>query len=216
MILHRNYQATYSSHQNHADLTIQTAFHEAGHAASIYIGNKEKQLPPVFFQIKITLPKNASEQLYSAKVIDGQLIQNLPVAGVESIEHLSIEEAKEYQLAFEADVINFLVGPLAEAKYVSLQDDELFSLSLLNAHALNYYGGSSDIKKAYAYLESFITSQELREKRMNELFLQAFEFIDNEKNWACIEALANHLLTSNKEVLSCEEAVEIFDQSLAA
>ena len=215
-IVHRNYQAIYSSHQNHRDLTIQTAFHESGHAASIYIGNKAKQLPPVFFQIKITTPKNASDQLYSAKVIDGQLIQHLPIAGIESAINLSIEEEKEYQLAFEADVVNLLVGPLAEAKYVALQDDELFSMSLLNTHALNYYGGSTDIKKAYAYLEVFIASEQEREDKMNELFLQAFKFINNDKNWKCIEGLADHILTSNKEILSCEEAVEILDLSLAA
>lgn len=214
--MYRNYQANYSGLQNHQNLTVQTAFHEAGHAAGIYIGNKEKQLPPVFFQIKITSPKNSSEQLYSAKVIDGQLVQHFPVAGIESIRHLSIEAEKEYQLALEADVINLLIGPLAEAKYVALQDDELFSLSLLTTHALNYYGGSSDIKKAYAYLEFFIASEQEREDKMNELFLQAFKFIDNDKNWLCINGLADHILTSNKEVLSCEEAVDVLDRFLSA
>jgi len=38
---------------NHAELSRKTATHEAGHAAAIYLGNKQKQLPPVFFQIYI-------------------------------------------------------------------------------------------------------------------------------------------------------------------
>ncbi len=78
--MHRNYQSIYSYVQSHQKLTIQTAFHEAGHAASIYIRNKEKQLPPVFFQIEITPPTENNNQLYSAKVIDGQLIKDLPIA----------------------------------------------------------------------------------------------------------------------------------------
>jgi len=35
------------------DLIRQIAFHEAGHAAAIHLYNKQKQLPPVYFQITI-------------------------------------------------------------------------------------------------------------------------------------------------------------------
>ena len=38
---------------NDAELIRQVAFHEAGHAAAIHIRNKQKQLPPIFFQIYI-------------------------------------------------------------------------------------------------------------------------------------------------------------------
>jgi hypothetical protein len=31
---------------NYAELSRKTAIHEAGHAAAIYLGNKQKQLPP--------------------------------------------------------------------------------------------------------------------------------------------------------------------------
>lgn len=214
--MYRNYQSNYPSIKNYQELAIQTAFHEAGHAASIYLGNKEKQLPPVFFQIRISPLLNTNDQLYSAKVVDGQLIQHLPIVGIENIQDLSIEELKSYKSAYEADVVNLLVGPIAEAKYVSERDDELFSINLLNVHALNYYGGSSDIKKAYAYLEFFISSEQQREIKMRELFLQAFQFVENTENWSCIQSLAEYILNSKKEVLSCEEAVEVFDKSLAA
>ncbi|MCK5829010.1 MAG: hypothetical protein KAH20_01775 [Methylococcales bacterium] len=214
--MYRNYQSVFSNIKNHQELTIQTAFHEAGHAASIYLGNKEKQLPPVFFQILITNPLNTDDQLYSAKVIDGQLIQHFPIVGIENIKDLSVEEQRGYQSAYEADVINLLVGPIAEAKYVAERDDELFSVNLLNVQALNYYGGSSDIKKAHAYLEFFISLEQEQNIKMRELFLQAFKFVENVENWNCIRGLAEYILNSKKEVISCEDAVEVFDRSLAA
>jgi len=207
--MQRNYQSTDFCFQNNKDLTYQTAFHEAGHAASIYLGNKKKKLPPVFFQIKIKKTENVDNQLYYAKVIDGRLIQNLPIAGLENIHDLTIEEQRHYQCAYEADVINLLVGPLAEAKYVSIRDDEAFNFNLFTPHALNYYGGSSDVKKAYAYLEYFIPSSQLRENKMLELFSEAFSFIENNENWKYILKLAQYILESEKDIISCEEVIDV-------
>jgi hypothetical protein len=51
----RNYQADASCSINDQDLIKQIAFHEAGHAAVIYLYNKQKQLPPVYFQITIKI-----------------------------------------------------------------------------------------------------------------------------------------------------------------
>lgn len=197
------------------NLILQTAFHEAGHAASIYIGNQEKNLPPVYFQIQIKNSNTTNNQLV-AKVIDGCLIQNLPMVGLENIDNnLTKEEQLKYKCAYEADVINYLVGPLAEAKYISIRDDEALNFNLLNPDALNYYGGSSDVEKAYAYLEYFISSKAKREERMLELFAQAFQFIETQKNWVCILNLAHYLLHSEKDIISCEEAITIFDQHLS-
>ena len=211
--MQRNYHTNYSCFQNHQDLKLQTAFHEAGHAASIYLGNKNKQLPLVFFQIQIRNNAN-SDSPFFAKVIDGRLIQNLPIAGLD-IHNLTKEERRIYQYAYEADIINLLVGPLAEAKYVSIRDDEAFNFNLLNAHALNYYGGSSsDVEKAYSYLKFFIASEKKREEKMLELCIQAYLFIWNRQNWNCILNLAHYILDSKKDILSCEEAMEVFDQSL--
>ena len=207
--MQRNYQSADYCYQNNKELTNQTAFHEAGHAASIYLGNKKKQLPPVFFQIRIKKPENAKNQLYCAKVVDGRLIQNLPIAGLENIHDLTTEEQRHYQCAYEADVINLLVGPLAEAKYVSIRDDEAFNFNLFNPHALNYYGGSSDVNKAYAYLEYFIPSEQQREKKMLELFSEAFGFIEDKENWKYIFNLADYILKSEKDVLSCEEIIDV-------
>jgi len=207
--MQRNYQSADHCFQNNKELTNQTAFHEAGHAASIYLGNKKKQLPPVFFQIKIKKPENSENQLYYAKVVDGRLIQNLPIAGLENLQSLTTEEQHHYQSAYEADVINLLVGPLAEAKYVSIRDDEAFNFNLLNTHALNYYGGSSDVNKAYAYLAYFIPSENQREIKMLELFSEAFRFIENNENWKYILNLAHYILKSEKNVISCEEVIDV-------
>jgi hypothetical protein len=48
-------------------------------------------------------------------------------------------------------MINLLVGPLAEAKYVALRDNECFSNNLINVNALYNYGGTSDLVKVYDY-----------------------------------------------------------------
>lgn len=206
--MQRNYQPAYSNVQNNQELIKQTAFHEAGHASSIYLGNKQKKLPPVFFQIQI---RNTDCQL-SAKVIDGRLIQNLPIAGLEGIKIQSYQERIKYQCAYEADVVHLLVGPLAEAKYVSQRDGEEFNFNLLNTNALKFYGGSSDVEKANAYLKYFMSTEAIREEKMLELFLQAFQFIENNSNWGSICNLANTILHSEKESLSCEEAIEVINQ----
>lgn len=206
--MQRNYQTDFSNSVTNQELINQTAFHESGHAASIYLGNRRKELPPVFFQIKISCQED--RQRY-AKVIDGRLIQSLPVAGLDGFQELSKQELSNYQTAYQADVINLLVGPLAEAKYISLRDDEDFNFNLLNIHALNYYGGSSDIKKAYHYLEYFIASETEREAVMLELFLQAYLFIKDAGNWAAILNLAHYILKSKSDVISCEQAVDILE-----
>ncbi len=210
-LMQRNYQTASFDLQCIQDLAQQTAFHEAGHAASIYLGNKQKKLPAVFFQIQIQHSVQPNT-LSIAKVIDGRLIQNLPIAGLENFQDLSKLEQLNYQAAYEADVINLLVGPLAEAKFVSIRDDEPFSFNLINTHALNYYGGSSDVKQAYAYLEYFIPSKAEREVKILELFLQAFQFIEKRENWKYILNLAHYILENENDIISCEEAIEVFEQ----
>jgi len=209
--MQRNYNPDYSPFQPLNDLTQQTAFHEAGHAASIYLGNKEKKLPAVFFQIQIQNTDDTNA-INIAKVIDGQLIQNMPIAGLDNFQSLSKLEQLNYQSAYEADVVNLLVGPLAEAKFVSIRDDEAFNFNLINTHALNYYGGSSDVKKAYAYLEYFVPSEIEREIKMMELFSQAFQFIERPSNWKYILNLAHYILQSENDIISCEEAIEVFEK----
>jgi hypothetical protein len=62
-MMKRNYPIPPTCPINNQELIRQTAaFHATGHAAAIYLDNKQKQLPPVFFQITIKAwdrPKNS-------------------------------------------------------------------------------------------------------------------------------------------------------------
>ncbi|PPD34515.1 MAG: hypothetical protein CTY19_04635 [Methylomonas sp.] len=213
--MERNYQVANPKNIDPYELHCRTAYHEAGHAAAIHIRNRQKQLPPVFFEIQVKRP-HASEMDFFAKVIDGNLIQNLPIAVIESFSMVTDSGQHSCQRAYEADIVNLLVGPLAEAKYVSLCDDEIFNLQLMNLNALSHYGGHSDLESVQHYLEYFITSRHHREKKLKELLSQAYQFIDNPKHWDCIRSLAHFILESGDEVISCDDAICIFDTCLAA
>ncbi len=49
----RNYYINDLNLNNFQNLAIQVAYNEAGHAAAIYLYNKQHQLPPIFFQIHL-------------------------------------------------------------------------------------------------------------------------------------------------------------------
>ncbi len=200
-------------------LLNRTVYHEAGHSAAIYLYNKRKQLPPVFFQINI----NQLESLHNngpmespyyadndciATVEGGRLLQSLPVSTAELINDRS------YLTAFEADIVNLLVGPIAEAKYVALCDDEPFHLQLLNFNALRHYGGASDIEAANEYLECFFKHKTQRLIKANQLFIQAFRFIEDPSNWQAVECLADYILTNRKKTIHCEEIMSVLDEAV--
>ncbi len=208
---------------NTAELSKKTAIHEAGHAAAIYLGNKQKQLPPIFFQIfikKLNSDFPSIECLCKAydscnhcltKIDGGRLIHTLPSSFKEAVSNFSAVQKQAYQHAFEADIINLLVGPLAEANYVSLRDDEPINQHLVNLHALHNYGGSSDLETINEYLDCFIADKVHREKKLSELFLAAFHFINNQSNWHAIMALADHILADSKNIIACEEIIAVLD-----
>jgi len=190
------------------------AYHEAGHVAAIYIRNREQQLPPVFFEINFNCQQSADYPFF-ARIEGGRLIENLPVAEIEN-SHLGFGAEKlSLQQAYEADVINLLAGPLAEAKFVALRDDEVFNPQLVNITALKNYGGYSDLEQAYAYLEYFISDARERELKVEALFMRAFQFINHPKNWHCIQNFANYILNNEQANISCEEASLVLDRFLA-
>ena len=208
---------------NHAELSRKTAIHEAGHAAAIYLGNKQKQLPPVFFQIFI---KELNSDFQSTgclcksinscnncftKIEGGRLIHTLPSSVYEAISDFSLAEKQAYQHAFEADIINLLVGPLAEANYVAMRDDEPINPRLVNLNALHHYGGSSDLETINEYLDCLIADSAQREKKLSELFLAAFNFINDRSNWNAIIALADYILADCKHIIECEEIISVLD-----
>lgn len=208
----------------------RVAFHEAGHAAGIYLNNKMRQMPSVFFKIIFKDMSDISDAdiiTYQmthddciARVEGGRLIESLPPSTDRWVDELTgyntaMEQLiKDYRVAFDADIINLLIGPLAEAKHVADSDDELFNHQLVNLKALKNYGGSSDLALANEYLESYSANKEQKNKKLDELFNVAFGFVNNDENWAAITQLANYILTNDKNIIGCEEVVSILDSSV--
>jgi hypothetical protein len=219
----RNYQTDASYSITDQDLIKQIAFHEAGHAAAIYLYNKQKQLPPVYFQITIKAldrltdsPLNIcsfSHDRFAAVVEGGRLIHSLPVALLESADYFSVVEQDAYQTAFEADMINLLIGPLAEAKHVALRDGEQFNAQLVNINALHNYGGTSDLNKVYEYLDIYIAARSRHKEKIAELFDTAFQFINHPSHWKSVERLAGYILNNKENIIGCEEAIAVLDES---
>ncbi len=214
--LHRVKHA--SSAISFKELSKKTAFHEAGHAAAIYLGNKEKQLPEVFFQLFInhdSQPVNSPHlpnYLDScAKIEGGRLIHTLPHSLEDSTQQFSAAQKQAYQQAFEADIINLLVGPLAEANYVALRDGETINPRLVNLNALHHYGGSSDLAIVNDYMRCFIGHAAQREKKLFELFLAAFDFINDLSHWYAITVLADYILANNNDVIDCKDIIAVLN-----
>lgn len=213
--MERNYHIAPPTVAHPDELHWRTAFHEAGHAAAIHILNRQKKLPPVFFEIHVKRPTSNNPE-FVAKVIDGNLIQDLPLAITETLSNLTEIEQQGYQRACEADVVNLLVGPLSEAKYIATRDAEVFNQNLVDLTALRHYGGHSDLEKVQHYLDHFISAKAKQEQKLTELLKQAYWFIDNRNHWQCIVNLAQFILESQKEIIACDEAIEILDRSLSA
>jgi len=201
------------------------AFHEAGHAAAIYLNNKARNLPPIFFQIifkEVNSTTDYDGLAYQAihddgvaRVEGGRLIQSLPYT-VDGLAHKLIDQNEamaplvmDYIIAFEADIINLLIGPLAEAKYVHNRDDERFNHQLVNLKSLKNYGGGSDLALALEYVDSFSASKLQRDEKLDELFTVACDFVCDSSNWKAITKLANYILESDKNIISCEEVVSL-------
>ena len=115
----------------------------------------------------------------------------------------------EYEAAFEADVINLLVGPLAEATHVHNRDDEGFNGKLVDLHALHNYGGAFDLELVHEYLECFSENKERQDEKLRELFNEASRFIGDSSNWKAITKLAHYILESKKNTISFDEVASV-------
>lgn len=196
------------------ELCRKTAIHEAGHATAIYIGNKHRQLPPVCFQLLIYRQHHRPPLpplQWFAKVDGGRLIHTLPSSVAEATHKFSDQQKNEYIKAFEADMVNLLVGPLAEANYIALRDDEIINSRLVNINALHHYGGTADLQMLEDYLACFGLEPEAQEQKMSEIFAAAFNFINERNNWRAIIGLASHILATNQEFMDCGEIMAILD-----
>ncbi len=198
------------------------AVHEAAHAAAIYLGNKRKGLPQLFFQVSIASQDGDTpcdkyllkpDRGFIAEVDGGRLIQALPPSFKEATLGFSPEQRLAYKRAFEADMVNLLVGPLAEAKYSALQDGEVFDPLLVNLNALHYYGGCYDLANFFSYLECYLDNGILREEKITELYLEAFNFVIGRSNWHAITALADYLEGSDQPTIGCNEIIAVLKKA---
>ena len=159
----------------------------------------------------------ATHDDYIARGEGGRLIELLPFS-INAFVHKTtghndtmVSFIKDYMVAFEADIINLLIGPLAEAKHIYETDGEVFNPQLVNLHALKNYGGSSDLALANEYLQSFSLCKQQQDEKLDELFVLAFNFISNQVNWAAITRLAHYILNNNKIIISCEEVISLVE-----
>jgi hypothetical protein len=166
------------------------------------------------FQASECLGKSSHQ--YIAKLEGGRLIHTLPTSLDEATKDFSPIQRLAYERAFEADIFNLLAGPLAEANYVALRDDELINPQLLKVNALHNYGGLSDLEMINEYFECFIDSDELRERKMSELFLAAFSFVNERSNWLGITALADYILADDRNIIECDEIINVLETGAAA
>lgn len=204
----------------HQEVNRKVAIHEAGHAAAIYLGNKQKRLPPVFFQIFIT-PVNGDFQSsrflskpntkYIASIDGGRLIHTLPSSIEEATDGFSSAQIIAYRRAFEADMINILAGPLAEAKYITQRGGELINPRLIHLNAQYYFNGTSELESVNEYLECFLVNSELRKQKITELFFSALSFVNERSNWRAITALADYIVSEDKGVMECNEIIGVLE-----
>ena len=206
----------------------RVAFHEAGYAAGIYLNNKARCPPTIPFKIifkemscmaEDVIAYQTTKDNYIAQLEGGRLIEMLPHS-LDSLvckltEHTDamLQLVEDYRIAFESDIINLLIGPLAEAKHIADNDNELFKLQLINAKALKYYGDNSGLTLLNEYLQCFFADKQ-KDKKMDELFIEAFDFVNNDANWLAITKLADYILGSNN-IICYEEIVLMLDQSIA-
>jgi hypothetical protein len=210
-----------ASRLTHKELSRRNAIHEAGHAAAIYLGNKQKGLPPVYFRITINgILKNDSQtkrflgescDTYIAKLEGGRLIQSLPASLEVATKDLTGPQKLAYEIAFEADIVNLLTGPVAEAKDVALRDNELINPGLINVNALHYYDGSYELDIVREYFECFFENENLKKRKINELFLTAFAFVSDPENWRAINRLADYILADDKIIIDCDEIITVLE-----
>lgn len=190
--------------KNYKVFSQNIAFHLAGHAAAIYLNNKAQNLPPVFFQItlKDIKPRQDRDPNFQRLLEGGRLIETLPC---------SEDLTDDYITAFDADIVNLLIGPLAEAKYVHECDNEPFTQNLITLTALIHYGGCDKIALVYEYLQSLYASKEQQDEKLHSLFGLAFNFVNAHGNWQAITHLANHIHASNKNIIRYEEVVSVLE-----
>ena len=205
----------------HVQISRRSAYHQAGQAVAVYLGNQQKNLPALHFQVLVSPPDLQSAmggQLrrtagkFAAKLQGGRLVPFLPYSFEVATRLLSDPEKVQCLCAIEADIINLLVGPLAEAKYVALRDNEVFNANLVYLGALKFYGGGQDLNIINEYMTCLLPDNKTgQHKKLAELFLAAYCFINDKRHWQAIRFLGEAIYGTPKEVFACEELIALIE-----
>jgi hypothetical protein len=201
------------------------AYHEAGHAAAIYLINRMRKIPPLLFSLRFnvidadaTMDFQTAYENYIACIEGGRLLHILPhtladpyATSIKSGQDW-IQTPDDLLNAFEADVINLLSGSLAEAKFVAEMDGEIFTCRLIDPPALKNYGGSFDLALVDDYLRSYSSNQQTRDQKLSQLHQVAFNFINDYFNWRAISKLAEFILATEKDRICFEEVAAILGE----
>ena len=220
----RNYAVDDFRHGNVKELATQIAYHEAGHATSIYLYNKRQKLPPIFFEIHVKNHhdiealalenKDFPPTNIAAQIEGGCLVENLALTLTLNDDEFSEDEKKEYRLALNADMINLLAGSIAEKNYIIKRDNEILRADMLNTNVWGREGNHSDMQKINHYLNFFSESPIEQQQKLSELVKQSFDFITEFSTWNAIKAVALYILESSSEHIHCEEIFKVVDKSL--
>ncbi len=198
----------------------RNVYHQAGYAAAIYLGNKERQLPAVHFQLSLLPMQNArytsktshKPMIHCVKLVGGRLIENLPVSFENATQDFSPAQKAAYQDAFEADIINVFTAPLAEAKYIATRDGEVFNPNLVYLGAISFYGERYDLQLINEYIQCLIPrDKNARNRKLTDLFLAAYRFVHDQSNWLAITNLAETIYKHPENRMSCEEIGVVLD-----
>jgi hypothetical protein len=201
------------------------AYHEAGHAAAVYLINRMRNIPPLFFRLRfnVTHAVTASDfkpsyENYIACIDGGRLLHALPdtlddfrVAPIKTAQYW-IRSREDLLNALEADVTNLLAGSLAEAKFVAEMDDEIFTHRLVDPPALENYGGSFDLALIDDYLRCYSSDPQARDQKLNQLHQMAFNFINDYHNWRAVSKLAEFILAAEKDTICSTEVAAILGE----
>lgn len=180
------------------------AFHQAGHAAALYLNAPDKNKLTASLTVNLALKKP----------VTGKKSQ---VTECHYVNHLAYQTRNKHTLlpAFTADIVALIAGPLAEARYTLTQDNEIFHINLLKPDALQNYGGQDDLMLIEQCLDNFFilhADTVDREQTLLSLYKQAFGFVQNEGNWQRISALAHYLGDSQNQPVDIAEITAVLDQ----
>lgn len=205
---------------SHPEIDARIAYHQAGHAIAICLGNKQKQLPSVYFKIATKQQKQAKQpsgnfvrlqDSLTALHEGGRLIQSFPISFADANQFFDKQQQAEYQRAFEADIFNLLAGPLAEAKFVALRDGEKFSPNLINLPALRFYGGTPDLALVAEYMDCYMLDRKQYEQKLNAIYLSVFSFLNDTAIWNAVVKFAELILSQPPCVIDYDDAISIIE-----